>query len=137
MNTELSPEITRTSSKTHGKIANDNSSDFAENDIRLQCLESYQTTCYRKLSWQTKAWNDTTKCIDQKSLTDHEPKEHRKYDGTHVNIASDTTDSYMAGTTINRHVGELVHGMARQPTVIIHVYESKHDKTIVIGCMDH
>ena len=27
------------------------------------------------------------------SLTDHEPKGHRKYDGTHVNIASDMTDS--------------------------------------------
>ena len=32
----------------------------------------------------------------------------RKYDGTHVNIASYITDSYMAGTTISRHVGELV-----------------------------
>ena len=31
-----------------------------------------------------------------------------KYDGTHVNIASDMTDSYMAETTISRHVGELV-----------------------------
>ena len=39
MNTELSPEITRTCSNTHGKIANDNSSDFAENNIRLQCSE--------------------------------------------------------------------------------------------------
>ena len=44
----------------------------------------------------------------QNSLTDHEPKGHIKYDGTHVNIASDMTDSYMAGTTISRHVGELV-----------------------------
>ena len=39
MNTELTPEITRTYSNTHGKIANDNSLDFAENNIRLQCLE--------------------------------------------------------------------------------------------------
>ena len=30
MNTELSPEITRTYSNTHGKIVNKNSSDFAE-----------------------------------------------------------------------------------------------------------
>ena len=44
---------------------------------------------------------------EQKSLTDHKPKRHRKYDGTHVNMASYMTDSYMAGTTINRHVGEL------------------------------
>ena len=39
MNTELSLEITRTCSYTHGKIANNNSSDFAENNFRLQCLE--------------------------------------------------------------------------------------------------
>ena len=39
MNTELSPEINRACSKRHGKIANNNSSDFAENNIRLQCLE--------------------------------------------------------------------------------------------------
>ena len=39
MNTELSQETTRTCPNTHGKIANDNSSDFAENNIRLQCLE--------------------------------------------------------------------------------------------------
>ena len=39
MKTELTPEINRTYSKGHGKIANNNSSDFAENNIRLQCLE--------------------------------------------------------------------------------------------------
>ena len=39
MNTDLSPKTTRTCPNTHGKIANDNSSDFAENNIRLQCLE--------------------------------------------------------------------------------------------------
>ena len=26
--------------------------------------------------------------MEQKYLTDHEPKRHRRYDGTHVNIAS-------------------------------------------------
>ena len=40
------------------------------------------------LSWQTKAWHESTNCIDQKTLTDHKPKRIRKYDGTHVNIAS-------------------------------------------------
>ena len=59
------------------------------------------------LSWQTKAWHESTNCIEQKSLTEQEPKGHRKYDGTNVNIANDVTDSYMAGTTISRHVGEL------------------------------
>ena len=46
MDTELSPEITRTCSKGHGKIANNNSfTDLAEitghsrNNIRLQSLE--------------------------------------------------------------------------------------------------
>ena len=39
MNTELSPEITRRYSNTRGKIAYNNSSDFAENNISLQCLE--------------------------------------------------------------------------------------------------
>ena len=42
------------------------------------------------------------------SLTYHKPKGIRKYDGTHVNMANDMTDSYMAGATISRHVGELV-----------------------------
>ena len=46
MNTEISPEITRTCSKGHGKTANNNRfTDLAEitghdrNSIRLQCLE--------------------------------------------------------------------------------------------------
>ena len=39
MNTELSPKINRSCSNTLGKIANNNNSDFAENNIRLQCLE--------------------------------------------------------------------------------------------------
>ena len=81
-------------------------SDFAE--ITSGCnVYSYQTTCYKNLSWQTKVWHESTNFIDQKSLTDHEPKRNRKYDGTHVNMASYITDSYMAGTTISRHVGEL------------------------------
>ena len=93
-------------------------SDIAE--ITSGCnVQSYQTTCYRNLSWQKKAWHEPTKPIDQKSLTDHEPKRIRRYDGTHVNMANDMTDSEMAGTTISRHVGELVpltrplHGMKR------------------------
>ena len=45
---------------------------------------------------KTKACHESTNIIDQESLTDHEPKRTRKYDGTHVNMASYTTDSYMA-----------------------------------------
>ena len=70
-------------------------------------VQSYETTCYRNLSWQTKACNESTNCIEQKSFTDHEPKGQGKYDDTHVNMAKDMTDSNMAGTTISRHVGEL------------------------------
>ena len=43
-----------------------------------------------------------------KVLTDHKPKRIRKYDGTHVNMASYITDLNMVGTTISRHVDELV-----------------------------
>ena len=43
-----------------------------------------------------------------------EPKRIRKYDGTHVNMASYMTDSYMVGTTISRHVGELVQLTTKQ-----------------------
>ena len=70
-------------------------------------VQSTKSTCYRNLSWQTKTWHESKKFIKQMSLTDHEPKGHRKYDGTHVNMASYMTDSNMAGTTISRHVGEL------------------------------
>ena len=44
------------------------------------------------------ASHESTKCIDQMSLTDHKPKRIRKYDGTHVNMASYITDSNMAET---------------------------------------
>ena len=107
MNTELSPEITRTCSNTHGKIANNNSSDFAENNIRLQSLE-LSNDMLQELIMEKKAWHESTKLIDQMSFTDHETKRIRKYDGTQVNVTSYITDSNMAGTTISRHVDELV-----------------------------
>ena len=109
MNIELSPEITRTCSNTHGKIASYNNSDFAE--ITSRCnVQSYQTTCYRNLSWQTKAWHESTKGIDQNTLTDHKPKRTRKYDGTHVNIASFVnrfTKQSMALIKLRRHLRDL------------------------------
>ena len=99
MNTELSPEITRTCSNTHGKIASNNNSNFAENNIRLQCLE-LSNNMLQELIMEKKAWHESTKPIDQKSFTDHKPKRIRKYDGTHVNIASYNTDSNMPGTKL-------------------------------------
>ena len=117
--------------------------DFAENNVRLQCLE-LSNNCYRNLSWQTKAWHDSTQSIDQKSLTDHKPKRIRKYDGTHVNIASYyyrfihgrnriMKACWCACTTHHR----ALHGMARQPTVRRHVCEAKHGKSKSIGFMEH
>ena len=82
-------------------------SDFAENNIMMQCLE-LSNNILQELIMTNKGWHDSTQSIEQKSLTDHEPKRHRQYDGTHVNMASYITDSNMAGTTISRHVGELV-----------------------------
>ena len=82
-------------------------SDFAE--ITSGCnVQSYQTTCYRNLTWQTNAWNASTKDKEQNSLTELIPKINRKDGRIHANMANDMTDSDMAGTTISRHVGELV-----------------------------
>ena len=47
-----------------------------------------------------KAWHESTNCIHQESLTDHKTKGIRKYDGTHVNIASYIADLNMAGTEL-------------------------------------
>ena len=50
------------------------------------------------------------------------------------------TDSYMAGTTISRHIGELeplttekYMACQRKPTVRIHVHEAKNGKIKFIG----
>ena len=76
---------------------------------RKQSLE-HETTCYRNTSWQRKAWHEATISIDQKSLTDHKPKRIRKYDGTHVNIASYVnrfSKQSMTLTELRRHLREL------------------------------
>ena len=69
MNNELSPEITRTNSKGHGKIANNNRFtdllkllDMAE--ITSGCnVQSTKSTFYRNLTWQKKAWHESTQSI--------------------------------------------------------------------------
>ena len=71
-------------------------------------VQSYQTTCYRNLSWQKKAWHDNTKDKEQNSVTELIPKINSKDSSIHANMASNMTDSDMAGTMISRHVGELV-----------------------------
>ena len=64
--------------------------------------------CYRNLTWQTKAWHANTKDKEQNSLSKLIPKINRKDGSIHANMANDMTDSNMAGTTISRHVDELV-----------------------------
>ena len=114
MHTELSPENTLTCSKGHGKIANNNSSQTWQKSLYMAertsgCnVQSYQTTCYRNLSWQTKAWNANTKDKEQNSLTELIPKINIEDGSIHANMANDMIGSDMAGTTISRHIGELV-----------------------------
>ena len=72
----------------------------------MQCLE-VSNNMLQELIMANKAWHEPSNCIYQMSFTDHEPKRNKKYDGTHVNMASYITDSNMAGTTISRHVREL------------------------------
>ena len=62
----------------------------------------------QELSMEKKAWHANTKDKEQNSLTELIPKINRKHGSIHENIANDMTDSDMAGTTISRHVGELV-----------------------------
>ena len=39
------------------------------------------------ISRQSKAWHEATQSIQEKSLSDHEPKGIKKYNFNHVNIA--------------------------------------------------
>ena len=57
------------------------------NNIRLQSLE-LSNNMIREHIIASKAGNEYTNFIEQESLTDHEPKRIRGYDGTHVNMAS-------------------------------------------------
>ena len=67
-------------------------SDFAE--ITSGCnVQSYQTTCYSKISWQTKAWHASTKDKEQNSFTELIPKINRKHGSIRANMANDMTDS--------------------------------------------
>ena len=107
MNTDLSPEITRTCSKGHVKIATNNSFRLCRNNIRLQCLE-LSNNMLQQLIMAKKAWHANTKGKEQNSLTELIPNINRKHGSIHANMANDMTDLCMAGTTISRHVGELV-----------------------------
>ena len=60
MNTELSLEITRTCSNTHGKIANNSrNTEHDRINIRLQCLE-LSNNMLQELNMAKKAWHEYT-----------------------------------------------------------------------------
>ena len=65
-------------------------------------VQSYERTCYKNLTRQTKAWIANTKDKEQNSLTELIPKINRKDGSIHANMASDMIDSDMAGTTISK-----------------------------------
>ena len=94
MNTELRLDHTTTGTNKHGKSAKDISLTDLEKILDMaetasgSNVQSKQSTCYRNLTQQNKAWHESTKCIEQKFLTDDKPKRTRRYDDTHVNIAS-------------------------------------------------
>ena len=79
---------------------------LSRNNIRLQCLEQ-SNNMLPELNMEKKAWNANTKDKEQNSFTELIPKINRKHGSIHANMANDMTDSYMAGTTISRHVREL------------------------------
>ena len=93
MNTELWLNHSIAGSNKHDKSAKDiRFTDLVKNNmsrfsIRKQCLEQ-ANNMLQELIMANKGMHESTNCIDQMSFTDHEPKRIRKYDGTHVNIAS-------------------------------------------------
>ena len=52
-------------------------------------VKSNQTTCYRKLSWQKKAWHANIKDIEQNFLTELIPKVNRKHGSIHANMENE------------------------------------------------
>ena len=154
MNTELRLVHNISSSNKHGKSAKDNR--FTDLVKLLNMAEtasgsnvqSKQNTCYRNLTWQNKAWQYSTKCIWQKSLTYHKPKRTRRYDGNHVNIASFVNrfqtwqktehgiNSIMKASLWARFTHhKAMHDKTSIPTERWHVYEANYDKRKFIACM--
>ena len=83
------------------------------------------------------------------SPTDHELKRQRRYDGTHVNIASFITRFRLSRKTehdINRIMkaslrARFTHHKALHDNIsialaIIHVHEANHGKRKCLACMD-
>ena len=155
MNTELRLVHNISSSNKHGKSAKDNRfTDLVKNWTWQKTasgsnVQSTKSTCYRNLTWQNKAWNESTKCIWEKSLNDHKPKRTRRYDGNDVNIASSvnrfqTWQKAEHGRNNNMKTSwwawcthhKAMHDKKSIPTARWHVYEAIHGKNKSIACMD-
>ena len=154
MNTKLWLDHNITGSNKHGKSAKDirltdlvKLLDMAETASGSN-VQSTKSTCYKNLTWKNKAWQYFTKCIWQKSLTDHKPKRTRIYDGNHVNIASignrfRTSQKTEHGRNNNMKASlwpwcthhKEIHDKTSIPTEIWHVYEAIHVKGKYIACM--
>ena len=155
MNTELWLDHNITGSNKHGKSAKDirftdleKILDMAETASGSN-VQSKQSTCYRNWIYKNKAWHESTKCIEQKSRTDHKAKRIRRYHGTHVNIASFVNRFQTRQKTehgINRFMKaswwawfthhKAMHDKTSIPTARWHVSEANHWKSKFIPCMD-
>ena len=65
-------------------------------------VQSTKSTCYRNISWKSKAWREATQRIEQKSLTDHKPK--RSNGSTHIH---GTSYSNNLSKTTTRHLASI------------------------------
>ena len=138
MNTELWLVHTTVGSNKHGKSAKDNRFtdlvkllDMAETASGSN-VQSTKSTCYRNLTWQSKAWQYSTKCIWQKSLTDNKPKRTRRYDGNHVNIAS-LVNRFQTCQKTEHGINRIMKASLRAWR---HVYETKDGKNKIIAWKD-
>ena len=84
MNTELRLDHNITCSNKHDKSAKDTRFtdlvkllDMAESASGSN-VQSKQTTYYRNLKFQNKAWHESTECKERKSLTYDKPKRIRR-----------------------------------------------------------
>ena len=107
------------------------------------------TTCYRNISWQSKAWHEATQSIQQKSYTDHKTKGIRKYNGNHVNIAT-FVNRFRLRRKLEHGINKIMKASLRAQithhktlhdkisilTAIRHVHEANHGKRKVIECKD-
>ena len=87
---------------------------------------------------------------EQKSLNDHEPKRHRRYDGIYVNIAS-FINSFRLGRKTEHGINKIMkaslpaqtthhkalHDNLRISTARRHVHEANHGKNKFIAWLEH